>query len=119
MPDDVSPLASTAAATHSALQVKGLDHVVLRVADMDRAIATRASSKARPKVSSSPALREREGPTPKGWEGEGLLGIGHPHPPSGFAVRHPLPRCGRAAIAAVRESRACGPRPDWRWRGHR
>ena len=39
MPDDVSPLASTAAATHSALRVKGLDHVVLRVADMDRAIA--------------------------------------------------------------------------------
>ena len=35
MPDDVSPLAST----HSALRVKGLDHVVLRVADMDRAIA--------------------------------------------------------------------------------
>jgi glyoxylase I family protein len=39
MPDDVSPLASTAAATHPALRVKGLDHVVLRVADMDRAIA--------------------------------------------------------------------------------
>jgi glyoxylase I family protein len=35
MPDDVTPLAST----HSALRVKGLDHVVLRVADMDRAIA--------------------------------------------------------------------------------
>jgi len=39
MPDDVTPLVSTAAATHSALRVKGLDHVVLRVADMDRAIA--------------------------------------------------------------------------------
>jgi catechol 2,3-dioxygenase-like lactoylglutathione lyase family enzyme len=39
MPDDVSPLASTAAAAESALRVKGLDHVVLRVADMDRAIA--------------------------------------------------------------------------------
>jgi catechol 2,3-dioxygenase-like lactoylglutathione lyase family enzyme len=39
MPDDVSPLASTAAAGQSALRVKGLDHVVLRVADMDRAIA--------------------------------------------------------------------------------
>jgi len=39
MPDDALPLASTAAATHSALRVKGLDHVVLRVADMDRAIA--------------------------------------------------------------------------------
>src|SRR5438874_8848748 len=35
MPDDVSPLTST----HSALRVNGLDHVVLRVADMDRAIA--------------------------------------------------------------------------------
>jgi catechol 2,3-dioxygenase-like lactoylglutathione lyase family enzyme len=39
MPDDVTPLASTAAAAESALRVKGLDHVVLRVADMDRAIA--------------------------------------------------------------------------------
>ena len=35
MPDDVIPLGSTTAA----LRVKGLDHVVLRVADMDRAIA--------------------------------------------------------------------------------
>ena len=35
MPDDITPLAST----QSALRVKGLDHVVLRVADMDRAIA--------------------------------------------------------------------------------
>src|SRR5438477_10424393 len=35
MPDDVTPLAST----QSVLRVKGLDHVVLRVADMDRAIA--------------------------------------------------------------------------------
>ena len=39
MPDDATPLASTAAAATSALRVKGLDHVVLRVADMDRAIA--------------------------------------------------------------------------------
>ena len=39
MPDDVTPLASTAAAAQAALRVKGLDHVVLRVADMDRAIA--------------------------------------------------------------------------------
>jgi len=39
MPDDVTALAGTAAAGHSALRVKGLDHVVLRVADMDRAIA--------------------------------------------------------------------------------
>jgi glyoxylase I family protein len=39
MPDDVTPLASTAAAAQPALRVKGLDHVVLRVADMDRAIA--------------------------------------------------------------------------------
>jgi len=35
MPDDATPVAGAAAAT----QVKGLDHVVLRVADMDRAIA--------------------------------------------------------------------------------
>src|SRR5438128_9075632 len=39
MPDDVTPLASTAAAAQAALRVKGLDHVVLRVADIDRAIA--------------------------------------------------------------------------------
>jgi catechol 2,3-dioxygenase-like lactoylglutathione lyase family enzyme len=39
MPDDVTPLAGTAAAAQPALRVKGLDHVVLRVADMDRAIA--------------------------------------------------------------------------------
>jgi glyoxylase I family protein len=39
MPDDVTALAGTAAAGHAALRVKGLDHVVLRVADMDRAIA--------------------------------------------------------------------------------
>jgi glyoxylase I family protein len=35
MPDDATPVADT----RSALKVKGLDHVVLRVADMDRAIA--------------------------------------------------------------------------------
>ena len=34
MPDDATPVA-----TQAALKVKGLDHVVLRVADMDRAIA--------------------------------------------------------------------------------
>jgi glyoxylase I family protein len=39
MPDDATPVAGAAAATQPALQVKGLDHVVLRVADMDRAIA--------------------------------------------------------------------------------
>jgi glyoxylase I family protein len=39
MPDDVTPVASPAGETQSALRVKGLDHVVLRVADMDRAIA--------------------------------------------------------------------------------
>ena len=39
MPDDVTPLASTTATAQPALRVKGLDHVVLRVADMDRAIA--------------------------------------------------------------------------------
>src|SRR6266436_3626373 len=36
MPDDVTPIRSTAT---TALRVKGLDHVVLRVGDMDRAIA--------------------------------------------------------------------------------
>ena len=36
MPDDVTPIRSTAT---TAVRVKGLDHVVLRVADMDRAIA--------------------------------------------------------------------------------
>ena len=35
MPDDLNPVGTT----KSALKVKGLDHVVLRVADMDRAIA--------------------------------------------------------------------------------
>jgi glyoxylase I family protein len=39
MPDDVTALVGTAATGHAALRVKGLDHVVLRVADMDRAIA--------------------------------------------------------------------------------
>jgi catechol 2,3-dioxygenase-like lactoylglutathione lyase family enzyme len=39
MPDDVIPVDSAAATVHPALRVKGLDHVVLRVADMDRAIA--------------------------------------------------------------------------------
>ena len=39
MPDDVTPVASPSGETQSALRVKGLDHVVLRVADMDRAIA--------------------------------------------------------------------------------
>jgi glyoxylase I family protein len=39
MPDDVTALVGTAAAGHAALRVKGLDHVVLRVADIDRAIA--------------------------------------------------------------------------------
>jgi len=38
MPDDVTPLDSTAAAARPALRVKGLDHVVLRVASLDRAI---------------------------------------------------------------------------------
>ena len=39
MPDDVIPVDSATATVHPALRVKGLDHVVLRVADMDRAIA--------------------------------------------------------------------------------
>src|SRR5215212_7406237 len=37
MPDDIKTAAHPE--THSALRVKGLDHVVLRVADIDRAIA--------------------------------------------------------------------------------
>ena len=39
MPDDVLPVDSATATVHAALRVKGLDHVVLRVADMGRAIA--------------------------------------------------------------------------------
>jgi glyoxylase I family protein len=39
MPDDVIPVDSATATVHPALRVKGLDHVVLRVADMGRAIA--------------------------------------------------------------------------------
>jgi glyoxylase I family protein len=39
MPDDAPIASKPAAAGSSALRVKGLDHVVLRVADMDRAIA--------------------------------------------------------------------------------
>ena len=38
MPDDAN-LARTAAKGDAALRIKGLDHVVLRVADIDRAIA--------------------------------------------------------------------------------
>src|SRR5207237_10238381 len=45
-----------------------------------------------------PALREREGPIAKRWEGGGRrLLLQDPHPPSRFALRHPLPRCGRGA----------------------
>lgn len=39
MPDDATLASRPASAENSALRVKGLDHVVLRVADMDRAIA--------------------------------------------------------------------------------
>jgi glyoxylase I family protein len=38
MPDDVRPVGSTASTTESAVRVVGLDHVVLRVASLDRAI---------------------------------------------------------------------------------
>ena len=38
MPDDVKPVGSTAATTEAAVRVVGLDHVVLRVASLDRAI---------------------------------------------------------------------------------
>ena len=38
MPDDVRPVGSTASTTESAIRVVGLDHVVLRVASLDRAI---------------------------------------------------------------------------------
>jgi len=39
MPDDATLASSTTSAAASPLRVKGLDHVVLRVSDMDRAIA--------------------------------------------------------------------------------
>lgn len=39
MPDDATLAARTVSPAGSALRVKGLDHVVLRVADIDRAIA--------------------------------------------------------------------------------
>jgi glyoxylase I family protein len=39
MPDDAILAGHAATTTDSALRVKGLDHVVLRVADIDRAIA--------------------------------------------------------------------------------
>src|SRR5260370_41664866 len=46
----------------------------------------------------SPALRERKGPTPKAWEGEGRCDGKHTLTRlAAFAARHPLPRCGRGA----------------------
>ncbi len=39
MPDDATLATRAASSADSALRVKGLDHVVLRVADIDRAIA--------------------------------------------------------------------------------
>ena len=39
MPDDASPASRSGALGDPSLQIKGLDHVVLRVADIDRAIA--------------------------------------------------------------------------------
>lgn len=39
MPDDASPASLTPSALGSPPRIKGLDHVVLRVSDMDRAIA--------------------------------------------------------------------------------
>jgi|SRR6187551_696461 catechol 2,3-dioxygenase-like lactoylglutathione lyase family enzyme len=39
MPDDATLASRTASRGDPALRIKGLDHVVLRVADMDRAIA--------------------------------------------------------------------------------
>ncbi|HKS89121.1 MAG TPA: VOC family protein [Stellaceae bacterium] len=39
MPDDASPASRPAALGDPSLRIKGLDHVVLRVADIDRAIA--------------------------------------------------------------------------------
>src|SRR5437660_9925644 len=46
----------------------------------------------------SPAPREREGPAPKAWEGEGLsVADTLTWPP--LRVGHPLPRCGRGAFA--------------------
>ena len=46
--------------------------------------------------SPSPALREREGPTPKVWEGEGLRGTIALTRPR-LRLGHPLPQCGRGA----------------------
>src|SRR5437868_1236036 len=47
----------------------------------------------------SPASREREGPTPEGWEGEGLS-VADTLTRLAYA-RHPLPRCGRGARWSV------------------
>src|SRR5437660_881283 len=57
--------------------------------------------------SPSPASRKREGPSAERWEGEGLSGGGHPHPPSRSALRHPLPRCGRGAFASQFQQPPC------------
>src|SRR6185295_18223512 len=38
----------------------------------------------------SPSGRGRR-PTPQAWEGEGFPRRRRPHPPSGFALKHPLP----------------------------
>ena len=46
--------------------------------------------------SPSPALREKEGPTPKVWEGEGLR-AGSPSPVLGYASATLSRKCGRGA----------------------
>src|SRR5262249_43100565 len=43
----------------------------------------------------SPAPREREGPNPKGWEGEGRASVARETLTRLAFARHPLPRCGR------------------------
>src|SRR5437879_9385287 len=51
-------------------------------------------------VCPSPAPREREGPTPKGWEGEGAPS-GETLTRLGLRPRHPLPHCGRGFLRRV------------------
>src|SRR5205814_939421 len=46
----------------------------------------------------SPALREREGPTPEAWEGEGLSAANTLTRPRADARGHPLPQCGRGTL---------------------
>src|SRR5438445_12177466 len=51
--------------------------------------------------SPSPAMREREGPTPQAWEGEGLSVADTLTGPRAVARGHPLPQCGRGATHMI------------------